>query len=166
LGRLHRNKGFDILLEALANVPYLHLVLAGDGPERAALEREIARLRLKPRVHLIGWRDDTAALMAAADLVVLPSRHEPLGNVVIEAWAHGVPIVAAAASGPASLIRPGENGWLVPIEDAAALAAAIRTVLAGRPTPVIEAGYADYQRLYSETVVVAAYRDLFQRIAA
>ncbi|HYC15050.1 MAG TPA: glycosyltransferase, partial [Stellaceae bacterium] len=125
LGRLHENKAFDVLLAALALVPLAHLWLAGEGPLRAALEAQADGLGVRGRVHFLGWREDTAALLAAADMLVCPSRHEPLGNVVIEAWSAGTPVVASASAGPAALIRDDETGLLVPIEDAAALAAAI-----------------------------------------
>ncbi|HLY58510.1 MAG TPA: glycosyltransferase, partial [Stellaceae bacterium] len=85
LGRLHLNKGFDVLLRALAKLPGVWLWLAGEGPEAASLTRLAAVLGVANRVRFLGWRDDSAALMATADLVVCPSRHEPLGNVVIEA---------------------------------------------------------------------------------
>ena len=70
-----------------------------------------------------------AALLAAADLLVCPSQHEPLGNVVIEAWAHDTPVVAADSDGPRNLIRHGETGLLVPVNDADALARAINDLL-------------------------------------
>ncbi len=166
LGRLHPNKGFDVLLRALAQIPRARLWLAGEGPERAMLERLAQDLGIAPRVRLIGWRDDPAALMAAADVVVCPSRREPLGNVVIEAWAHGVPVVAAAAAGPGALIRSGETGVLAPIDDADALARAIVHVLNGDRRALIEAGRAAYEREFTEPAVVAAYQALFERVAA
>src|SRR5262249_27760205 len=86
LGRLHPNKGLDTLLTALAMVPDLHFWLAGEGALRAALEGQARSLGLAARVRFLGWRDDPAALLAAADLLVSSSRREPLGNVVIEAW--------------------------------------------------------------------------------
>ncbi|MFV0277825.1 MAG: glycosyltransferase, partial [Parahaliea sp.] len=93
-GRCHRNKAFDILLEAMAQVPDAWLWVAGDGPERAALERLAQELGLGERVRFLGWRDDVDALMRSADLFVCPSRHEGLGSIVLEAWYHGCPIIA------------------------------------------------------------------------
>ena len=77
-----------------------------------------------------GWRRDVGALLAAADALVLPSRVEPLGNVIIEAWSAGCPVVAAAVTGPRELIEDGVDGVLAPPEDAAALGAAIAGLLA------------------------------------
>jgi glycosyltransferase involved in cell wall biosynthesis len=168
LGRLHRVKGFDVLLHALARVPGVHLWLAGDGPERAALARLTQDLGLTDRVRLLGWREDVPALMAAADLLVCPSRHEPLGNVVLEAWAQRLPVIASAAEGPRALITPGRTGLLVGLEDGDAVAAAI-TRLAGdraRRGELAEAGYAAFAADFTEAGVTAAYRDLIERVAA
>ena len=98
LGRLHPNKGFDVLLDAVAKVPGLYLWLAGEGAQRAALRRQAASLGIDDRVRFLGWREDVGALLAAADMLVCSSRHEPLGNAIIEAWAAGKPVVACAAS--------------------------------------------------------------------
>jgi glycosyltransferase involved in cell wall biosynthesis len=167
LGRLHPNKGFDTLIAALADVPELHLWLAGEGELRGALERQAAALGVASRLRFLGWRDDTAALLAAADFLVCPSRLEPLGNVVIEAWAAFRPVVAAAADGPRALIADGDTGLLVPIDDAAALAAALRR-LAGDPalrTRLAAAGRAAYEAEFSEARVVGLYRDFLERVA-
>ncbi len=167
LGRLHRNKGFDVLLEALALLPEVHCWLAGEGPERASLETMAARLELGSRLHFLGWREDVAALCAAADLLVVPSRHEPLGNVVIEAWAQGLPVVAAASLGPAALIESEENGLLVPLEDAAALAEAVGRVMAdnGLAARLSAGGREAFANGYTENAVVARYMEFFERVA-
>ena len=172
LGRLHPNKGFDLLLDALALAPGIHLWLAGDGPLRADLERRATRLGLADRVRFLGWRDDAPALMARADLLVCPSLHEPLGNVVIEAWAAGLPVVATASDGPAALIRDGDNGVLVPLPGrpaggAAALARAIEDLAADpeRRAAIAAAGRRAYEAEFTEAAVVAQYRALFDRIA-
>jgi glycosyltransferase involved in cell wall biosynthesis len=167
LGRLHPVKGFDVLLHALAQVPGAYLWLAGEGEERRALGRLAAALGLDARVRFLGWTDDSAALLAAADILVCPSRHEPLGNVVLEAWAHRVPVVATAAPGPRQLIRDGETGLLVPVDDAAALARAVGGLIAApeRRAALAEAGYAAFAAGHSERAVVAAYRDFFARVA-
>jgi glycosyltransferase involved in cell wall biosynthesis len=168
LGRLHVNKGFDVLLEALAELPELHCWLAGDGPERAFLEQRAARLGLGARLRFLGWREDVAALYGAADLLVCPSRHEPLGNVVIEAWARGRPVVAAASDGPRALIREGESGLLVPVESAAGLTAALRR-LVGDPalaSRLVAGGRAAYEAEFTEAAVVARYLEFFAKVAA
>ncbi|HUH84276.1 MAG TPA: glycosyltransferase [Stellaceae bacterium] len=167
LGRLHPNKGFDTLLAAVATVPDLHLWLAGEGAAREALEGRARSLGLAPRVRFLGWRDDTAALLATADLLVSSSRLEPLGNVVIEAWAAGVPVVATASEGPRALIRHEESGLLVPVDDPAALAAALRRVIAdpGLRARLAAGGRAAYAAEFSAERVVGLYREFLAGVA-
>ncbi|HLO76578.1 MAG TPA: glycosyltransferase [Magnetospirillum sp.] len=166
LGRLHPNKAFDVLIRALAQVPDAHLWLAGDGPLRAELEQLAERQGVAPRIRFLGWRDDVASLFAAADLFVCPSRHEPLGNVVIEAWAQGIPVVSAASEGPTQLIRDGDNGLLVPLEDAGAMAAAIAGLIDDRDRAAAmgAAGRRAYESQFTEAAVVARYIDFFHKV--
>jgi glycosyltransferase involved in cell wall biosynthesis len=167
LGRLHANKAFDVLLRALATVPGAWLWLAGEGPEERRLRRLAQELDLHDRVLFLGWRPDVPALLAACDILVCPSRHEPLGNVVLEGWAQERPVVAAAAQGPAALITEGETGLLVPKEDPRALAEvlvrligdrALRARLAGKGNEAYEAGF-------TERAVVGGYLKLFEALS-
>ncbi len=167
LGRLHVNKGFDVLLAALAELPDYYLWLGGSGPLEGSLKKQARALGVAPRVRFLGWRDDAPALFAAADVFVCSSRHEPFGNIVIEAWAQGIPVVAAAASGPGALIEDETSGLLVPVDDAAALAGAVRRVAdePGLIQVLAGGGRAAFERDYREDVVVRRYMDLFQRLA-
>ncbi len=168
MGRLHRNKGFDTLLDALATVPDAHLAIAGEGPERASLEALAARHGIADRVRFLGWRDDQGALLAASDIFLCPSRHEPLGNVVLEAWSAARPVIASAAQGPSELIADGTTGLLVPVDDAAALAAAI-AALRDDPTrraALAAAGHAAWAERFSAAPVVARWRDFLATVTA
>ncbi len=159
LGRLHRNKAFDVLIRALAGVPDALLVIAGEGPERGALEALARQVGVASRLRMPGWSDDPRALLAGADLLVCPSRHEPLGNVVIEAFSARLPVVAASASGPVELISSGEDGILVPPEDAQALASAIGAVL-GDPAlaaRLADAGRRKFEREFAVAPVLARW---------
>ncbi|MBE0533656.1 MAG: glycosyltransferase [Rhodospirillales bacterium] len=168
LGRLHPNKAFDVLLQALVRLPDAYLWIAGDGPLRESLEVLAQRLGVKPRVRFLGWRDDVPALLAACDVFVCPSRHEPLGNVVLEAWARGKPVVAADAVGPGMLIQQMENGILVPVDDAEALASAVRAVFEDDElrAQLGREGRAAFEANYSERVVVAKYIAFFESLLA
>jgi glycosyltransferase involved in cell wall biosynthesis len=167
LGRLHENKAFDVLLDAAARVPRLVVWLAGEGPQGEALRAQADRLGIGERVRFLGWREDVAALLAAADLLVCPSRREPLGNVVIEAWAHRRPVVAAASAGPSQLIRDGVDGLLAPVDDAAALADAIARVVGepGRGAALAAAGRAAYEAEFTEDAVVGRWLEFLARVA-
>jgi glycosyltransferase involved in cell wall biosynthesis len=171
LGRLHPNKGFDLLIEALAATREVTLWIAGDGPLRPRLERLATRLGIIGRVRFLGWREDVPRLLASADLLVCPSLHEPLGNVVIEAWSAGLPVVATASDGPAGLIRDGESGILVPLPGSRgggrqALADAIERVCTD---PALrarlgKAGRRAYEAEFTEPIVVAGYRSFFDQV--
>jgi glycosyltransferase involved in cell wall biosynthesis len=167
LGRLHPHKAFDVLIEAVVRLPGAVLWLAGDGPIRGALEDQARRLGVADRVRFLGWREDAAALIAGADVLVCPSRQEPLGNVILEAWARGVPVIAAAADGPATLIAHDRNGVLVPVDDAEALRAALARVLGDAvfARTLGEEGRCAYRAEHGEALVTRRYLDLFARLA-
>jgi glycosyltransferase involved in cell wall biosynthesis len=171
LGRLHENKGFDLLLNALPQVPDVKLWIAGEGPLASALRHQAEELGLDERVRFLGWQDDVWPLLAAADFLVCPSRHEPLGNVVIEAWAAGVPVIASASDGPRALIEDGDNGILVPLPGEtgggpAGFADAIARLAGddGLAARLAAGGRRAYEADFTETAVVARYRALFDRM--
>jgi len=117
LARLSGQKGHRLLLEAAARLqgefPDVRYVLIGDGAEREAIEAERNRLGLQAIIHLGGHRRDSAAVIAAADVVVLPSRDEGYPNVLLEAMAVGRPVVATAVGDSPRIVRDGETGFLV-----------------------------------------------------
>jgi len=129
MGRFVKRKGFDTLLRALAKLPKAHLVLVGAGEERQPLVDLAASLGVSDRLRLTGWVKDSRPYMAACDVFAFPSTHEPLGNVALEAWAQGRPMVATRAEGPSWYIKDGENGLLVDIGDADGLAASLQLLL-------------------------------------
>jgi glycosyltransferase involved in cell wall biosynthesis len=163
MGRLHDAKAHDVSLQALTELPDAYLWIAGAGPQEAKLKAMAEALGVAPRVRFLGWRTDASALYRSADVCVFPSRHEPLGNVVIQAWAHGLPVVAAKSQGPAALIEEGRDGLMIEIDDAAALADRVRTLLAD---PNLRARLAERGRKrvaaeFSEAAVVAQWKALF-----
>lgn len=126
IGLLVPVKGIDVLLEALGAIKdeALQAVLVGDGPLKEEIEQEIATQRLAPRVFLVGRQPtlDIPLWLNAADVLVLPSRSEGRPNVVLEAQACGVPVIATRVGGTPELIKHGETGLLIDSEDAGALA--------------------------------------------
>jgi glycosyltransferase involved in cell wall biosynthesis len=165
-GRLHTNKGFDVLLRALQQLPQAWLWLAGSGPEAQALQRLARELGVAARVRWLGWRGDVTALMRSADVFVCPSRHEGLGSIVLESWAHDCPLVATRSQGPAELIRHEHDGLLADIDDSAGLARAIATLLdsAGLRQQLAQAGRQRYQREFSRARISADYREFFSAV--
>ncbi len=132
IGRLHPNKGYDLLLDAAALLRdqgrRFELVIAGDGPEAPRLRAQADSLGLADQVRFPGWVEPRAAL-DDMDIFVSSSRVEPFGLVIIEAMAAGVPVVATDIDGPRDILRGGELGALAAAGDADALAAAIARVL-------------------------------------
>ena len=134
VGRLVRQKGLDILFEALATIdPALkwHLTLVGDGPERAALLEQAQRLGLADRIALRGWvkKEQLAAIYRGGDVFVLPSRDEGFANVLLEAMAAGLPIMGTYVSGTDDAVVDGATGYIVQPGDMPALATALAKLL-------------------------------------
>lgn len=155
LSRMHRVKGIDTILHALREVPGAILWLAGEGPARAEYEQLARSLGVEERTRFLGWRNDRRALIEACDIVALPSRYEPFGTVIIEAWAMRRPLVATLADGARQYVRDGVNGLTCPIDDPPALAAALRR-LTGDPTlraHLAEAGHRDYMAGFTRQAV-------------
>jgi glycosyltransferase involved in cell wall biosynthesis len=127
VGRLTAGKGVHVLIDAIRECPGESLMVVGDGPEREALETRASGLE---RVTFAGEvsRDDVNRYFARAKMLVLPSFHEGQPNVLMEAMARGVPVVASAVGGIPDLVRDGETGLLVRPGDTAGTAAAIRRV--------------------------------------
>lgn len=168
MGRLHEAKAHDVSLAALASIPDAYLWIGGAGPLEAKLKAMAEALGVADRVRFLGWRTDPSALYRAADVCVFPSRYEPLGNVVIQAWAHGLPVVAAESQGPKALIRPEEDALLVRIDDPAALAEAVRRLLADATLRkrLAERGLARVAAEFSEAAVVDQWTTLFADLGA
>ncbi len=131
IGRHVNNKGFDVLLRAFAEsglADTRELVLAGDGPARSELAALAAELGLDDSVSLVGRTDRrrTAELFRGCDIFVLPSRHEPMGIVNLEAMASGRPVIASRVGGVPEIVLDGVTGILVTADDVGALAGALR----------------------------------------
>ena len=131
-GRLDPVKGLLVLINAFGDVASqtsAHLLLAGDGPLRLKLAKQIARLNLGARVHLLGPRTDVPGLLKIATVFVFPSRTEGLPNALLEAMAAGCPIIATDVPGCRDLITHDRTGLLVPYGDTSRLADGIRHLI-------------------------------------
>ena len=163
-GRLHVNKGFDILLQSLVDVPEATLWLAGAGPEESNLKALCSKLGLDSRVRFLGWRDDVTTLMKTADVFVCPSRHEGLGSIVMESWAHRCPIIATRSQGPGEVIEDGYSGLLTDIDNVGQLTQAITSLLDDDDLKrrLIDNASKVYAEGYSEAYIVREYLKLFK----
>jgi glycosyltransferase involved in cell wall biosynthesis len=134
VGRLSREKGFDLLIRAFACIapwyPDWSLQILGEGPQRAELEDLADSLGVRDNVHLPGWVERPEPALLDAGVFALPSRYEGFPNALLEAMACGLPCVAAACdSGPAEIIRDGVDGLLVPPENVDAMADALKQLV-------------------------------------
>jgi glycosyltransferase involved in cell wall biosynthesis len=168
LARLEAAKGIDTAISALAHLPRAVLWIAGEGSLLSELERHAASCGVAERVRFLGWRTDRAELLRAADVCLVPSRHEPFGNVVVNAWSCGTPLVACRSQGPGALIADGDDGLLVPVDDPPAMAAAIARLLGDEDlrARLIAHGSAKAKNEYSEAVVAARYVQVFRQVMA
>lgn len=166
---LHRRKGLDVLLDALAQLDAASrptLWIAGEGPEASALERRARQLGVADRVRFLGHRDDVADLLAACDAFVLPSRQEGLGVAALEAMALGRPVVASRAGGLAESVLHERTGLLVEPGDAEDLARALKRLL-GDPELSRKLGAAGPEHVatrYSAGSMVEAYERIYQEV--
>ncbi|MFA0767590.1 MAG: hypothetical protein OXFUSZZB_000918 [Candidatus Fervidibacter sp.] len=131
VGRMVAGKGYEQLVEAVAlMVPTErpHLLLTGDGPMRAELERAAAKRRVGDWVRFLGFQADVRPVLWAADVLAHVPTHFPEGtpNTILEGMAAGLPVIATPVGGIGEIVRHGETGWLVPPNDASALAEALR----------------------------------------
>lgn len=155
VGRLSPEKGFDILVDAIAQMRAagspVQLVIVGEGDDRPRLQAKIAAHRLGADCRLAGFQDEPKPFYEAMDLFVLSSLREGLPNVLLEAMALEVPCVATRIAGVPRLIRDGENGRLIEPGDMAALAGAVRELLAdaGERQRLGQAGQATVAERYS-----------------
>lgn len=173
LGRLIEKKGFDDLLRAFERMPAevggrpLVLLIVGDGPLAEGLKRLCTDLGLDARVRWLGWRNPPDPYYALADAFVCPSRHEPLGNVILEAWNYRLPVVSTANEGALELIEDGRTGLLCPLTDPPQLAGRLREMLGSLEACRWSLGEAGRQALlarFGRQAILKAYLELYDRL--
>lgn len=170
VGRLEKQKGIDVLLDAASRVkvdhPDCHFLIVGDGRDRVALEARSAQLGLVATTHFTGLRADVPNLLATATLFVLPSRWEGMANALLEAMASGLPVVATSVEGSTDLVRSGETGLLVPAGTSVELAAAICSVLAtpSRSREMALAAQSTVRSGYTTDAAARAYCHLYEQL--
>ncbi len=171
VGRLDRQKGFDLLLRAFARCGLdragVRLTILGEGPERPRLRALATELGLADRVEMPGVVPDPERWMAQATVFVLPSRYEGFPNALLEAMAMGCPVIAADCdSGPREIVRHGENGWLVPAEDVEALARAMRQLFRDETLRARLGGAAvTVRQRYAKEAIVTRWERLIEEVA-
>ena len=173
LGRVVDKKGFDLLLAGYAAMDptarTADLVIGGTGNALERLEAMAEESGIRDRVHFVGrlTREQVAAAMAGAELFVMPSRLEPFGIVLLEAWRAGTAVLATDRGGPPEFVRDGVDGLLVDPFDTVAVAAALGSVLAddARRRSMAAAGRARVEEFFWPTIA-EAYRAVYRSVTA
>jgi glycosyltransferase involved in cell wall biosynthesis len=171
-GRLSPEKGFDRVIEALATPAlrgrHVVLLIAGEGPSRAALEAQAVARGVAARVHLLGHRADLPGVLRATDAFVLSSLHEGMSNVLMEAMALGLPCVSTPVGGVDELLRHGESGLVVAAAEAAPIAAAVAQLM-DDPELARRLGAAARERMareFSLAANVRRFETLYEALAS
>lgn len=174
-GRFTPIKGFADLLQAFAGLPDAIagrppvLLLLGEGPLRDELGRLVERLELQGRVRFTGWQTEPGPYYDLADLVVFPAQPgEPFGNVLIETWAHGKPLLATEFLGAREITHHGEDAWRVPCEDPQALAKGITGLLSDDALrdALARQGRLRAVRDFSRQRILGQYLELYRTLLA
>ncbi|MFK7903362.1 MAG: glycosyltransferase [Nitratireductor sp.] len=165
MGRFVPRKGFDVLIKALKDVPNAYLWILGDGEEEENLKTLANACGVEERIRWIGWQSDPTLFVAASDVFAMASSHEPLGNVVLEAWAQDVAVVSTKSEGPTWFMKDGVNGLLVDIGDANGFAKAFLKVQKSKTlsAKLIKGGSKTLKDMFSEEAICKQYMELFSR---
>lgn len=176
VGRLDPQKGLFDMLEALVQVRdqapqvwnRLQVALVGDGPQRNALDEFAVQHGLGDHVRFVGWRPDVPCWLAAADGLILPSHWEGMPNVVLEAMAASLPVIATDVEGTQELVQHGETGWLVPPGRPSALANAILEFASNlsQRKQFGRRGREIVAERYTYPEMVRRYQDLYEELVA
>jgi glycogen(starch) synthase len=172
LGRVVEKKGFDLLLASYAAIDAgrrtADVVIAGEGPALEGLRHRAVELGIDRQVHFAGRlsRDEVAAAMAGATLFVMPSRLEPFGIVILEAWRAGTAVVASNRGGAPEFVRDGADGVLIDPFGTDGFAAALDALLAdsGRRQAIAEAGRSRVQA-FGWPSIAEAYRQVYSSVS-
>ncbi len=170
VGKLMRHKGFDVLLRAYARLPRSapDLLIAGVGAARESLQTLALELGIAPRVTFVGFVEGQTKtnLFRSAQCFICPSRREPFANVILEAFAAGVPVIASAVGGNVEQIHHGVHGFLFPSEDDVALAYALQQFLENPALQArMRASIPAWVHNFAWSGVVTRYLELYQELA-
>lgn len=168
LARLHWKKGLDVLIKSLRDLPQCVAWIAGDGPLKEELHILAQEQGVADRVKFLGWRNDRERLLAACDIVAFPSRYEPFGTVMVDAWAMKKPLVVADAQGPAAYVENRKDGMLIPKDSVEAFVNAVREVMTDKALvqTLVENGWQKYQTTFSKDAFLRDSMNLYQKLVS
>lgn len=163
MGRFVPRKGFDVLINAIAQTKDIYLWIMGDGQLAGELRQLVKDKGVVDRVKFLGWQKDTARFVRASDALAMASSHEPLGNVALEGWGQQVPVISTRSEGPSWFMCDGQNGLMVDIGDAEGFATAFERL---RTSPalgkkLVAGANRTLSEKFSRKTITKAYIDLF-----
>lgn len=163
MGRFVPRKGFDVLLEATNLHKNMYLWIIGNGEEEANLKALAKQLGVEDRVRFAGWQKDPNSFVKASNVFAAASNHEPLGNIILEAWAQGVPVVSTKSEGPSWFMSDNVDGLMVEIGDAKGFADAFEKLELDKTlcAKLVEGGKKTLEEKFSKKVITQAYINLF-----
>lgn len=166
VGRFHENKNFEILVKALKYLKDCQLWLVGSGKLKKNYLSLAQNDNTINKLKIFDWTEKIQTFYSNADILVCPSRIEPLGNIILEGWYHKIPIIASDASGPNYLINHGFNGLKFKNGNQSELVFTIKELLKDykKSKILIKNGFNTYQNKYSEKIVTQKYIDFFKTV--
>lgn len=173
-GRFVTKKGFQDLIHAFSHAPKsisdrpVYLVMAGGGDKRGDLEKLANQLGVSTRVKWTGWLPDLDPCYAMADVFVCPSRHEPFGNVILEAWSHSTPVLVTATHAACEFVNHESNGIVVPVQKPKVMADELSNLLKQYDAvseQLISGGHGTLKARFSKQSVLDAYETLYSKLA-
>ena len=166
VGRFHENKNFETVIKALEQLPEYKLWLVGDGFLKSRYISIAKKYKVEKRLKIFSWEDKISKYYNSADVVVCSSIIEPLGNVILEAWSHKVPIIATNVMGPANLIKHKVNGLKFQRENIIKLVDCVKILEANKKLKqkIIQNGFKMFTKYYSEKTVTKKYINFFYRV--
>ena len=166
VGRFHENKNFEILVKALKYLRNCQLWLVGSGKFKKHYLALAQNDNTINKLKIFDWTEKIQTFYSKADILVCPSRIEPLGNIILEGWYHKIPIIASDASGPNYLINHGFNGLKFKNDNQSELVFRIKELMKDykKSKILIKNGYSTYQKKYSEKIVTQKYLDFFKKV--
>jgi len=152
------------LIKAIAKLPNVTLWLMGEGPEEQKLVSLANELGISERVKFLGWVEEPIHFINASDAFVMPSRHEPLGNALLEAWQAKVPTISTKSEGPTWYMRDKVDGALTDIDDVDQISSALKSLIENENLRdfYVKNSSERLEQMFNEEAVVNAYLKVFE----
>ena len=166
LGRFHKNKGIDVLIKSMKFLENTDLNIVGRGNELPNYKKLVKNLKLGDKISFFDWTDDISKYLNQADILVCPSIHEPFGNIIIDAWAHQIPVIASNVDGPSILIQDKINGLKFESKNHEQLSLKIKELIKNESLKIkiTKNGLNLFKKKYSEDIIVHKYVSFFRKI--